>query len=115
VRVPYLDNKLVDFMLSLDPDVYFSLKQQKILLYTVLKKDLPKQILQRKKQGFVGPDDYYKNIQFYRHYLGESMLSKAGVVNQNYIDKLMSEGDYWRLWKICIMELWWRKWSPSIV
>jgi len=114
VRVPFLDNKLVDFMLSLDPDVYFSLKKQKVLLYKLLKKDLPKQILQRKKQGFVGPDDYYKNIQFYTHYLGESMLSKAGVVNQNYINKLMSEGDYWRLWKICIMELWWRKWNPSI-
>lgn len=110
VRVPFLENNMADFMLSLSPETYFDIKQQKILLYKILKKDLPKKILNRKKQGFVGPDEYYKNIKFYSEILKNSTLVKNNVFNQSYLQKLISTSDYWRLWKICIFELWYQKW-----
>ncbi len=110
VRVPFLENNLADFMLRLSPETYYDIKQKKILLHKILKKDLPKKILNRKKQGFVGPDKYYENMRFYSQILNNSILVKNNIFNQNYIQKLISEKDYWRLWKVCIFELWYQKW-----
>lgn len=110
VRVPFLDHRLVDFMLSLNTDVYFSLKKQKKLLFELLKKDLPKIILQRKKQGFTGPDSFYHNMAFYATILSDSSLVRNKIINRQYVEKLIASEDYWRLWKICILELWYKKW-----
>lgn len=110
VRVPFLENNIVDFMLSLSPETYFDSNQQKILLYKILKKEIPKKILNRKKQGFVGPDQYYNNLTFYSEILNTSSLVKNNIFNINYLQKLISDKDYWRLWKICIFELWYQKW-----
>ncbi|HOH85001.1 MAG TPA: asparagine synthase-related protein, partial [Bacteroidales bacterium] len=88
---------------------------QKILLYKILrKKGVPRKILKRPKQGFTGPDGYYKNIDFYRNYLAESKFAALGAIQQEYLNKLLAEGDFWRLWKITIMELWFRKWKPVL-
>lgn len=55
VRVPFLDHKLVEFMLSL-PDEYKQGKGNKPLLHKALGKEiLPDNIVHRKKMGFVFP------------------------------------------------------------
>lgn len=115
VRVPFLSKEITEFMLSLDPSVYFNAEKQKLLLYKILrKKGVPRKILKRPKQGFTGPDGYYKNIDFYRNYLAESKFAALGAIQQEYLNKLLAEGDFWRLWKITIMELWFRKWKPVL-
>ena len=67
-------------------------------------------ILDRKKQGFVGPDAYYMDIQWYKEQLKSSKLVALGIVNQKYIDNLLKETYNWKLWKIVIMEKWAQKW-----
>jgi asparagine synthetase B (glutamine-hydrolysing) len=59
--------------------MYFDKKKQKIILYKLLQKDLPKNILNRKKQGFTGPDEFYMNFDFYEKNLNNSKLVEAEI------------------------------------
>ena len=76
----------------------------KFLLYENIKKELPKKILDRKKQGFVGPDSYYMDLDYYKTELKNSKLVQYNIINQSYIDNLLTETYNWKLWKILIME-----------
>jgi asparagine synthase (glutamine-hydrolysing) len=80
----------------------------------MLKRKLPKEILERKKQGFVGPDSYYMNIDFYRKELGNCNLVRSNIVQKEYIDKLLKESYNWKLWKILIFEKWFTHWLVNI-
>jgi asparagine synthase (glutamine-hydrolysing) len=79
-------------------------------LYENLKNVLPKEILERKKQGFVGPDSYYMNIDWYRNQLKNSTLVELNIVKQSYIDNLLKETYNWKLWKLLVMEKWVTQW-----
>lgn len=54
VRVPFLDHILTDYIMSL-PDIYKPLKPGKKLLIDALGDDLPREVWDRKKMGFVFP------------------------------------------------------------
>jgi asparagine synthase (glutamine-hydrolysing) len=111
VRVPFLDHTIIEKVFSLNEKDYFKSTQTKDLLYQNIKENLPKQILNRKKQGFVGPDAYYMNIEWYRCQLKNSKLVEFKIINQKYIDDLLKETYDWKLWKILIMEKWFKKWA----
>lgn len=110
VRVPFLDHMVLEKVFSLNENVYFKPSQTKNLLFQNIKTYLPQQILSRKKQGFVGPDKYYMNLEFYKKELSNSLLVKNNIINQSYIDKLLTETYNWKLWKILIMEKWYKRW-----
>ena len=50
------------------------------------------------------------NLDFYRRELANSTLVKAQLVNQGYIDDLLKESYNWKLWKILVMEKWFKRW-----
>jgi asparagine synthase (glutamine-hydrolysing) len=79
-----------------------------------LKNRIPAALLQRKKQGFVGPDSYYMNNAFYRKELAHSFLVEDGIVQQKYIDKQLDIAYNWRLWKIVVFEKWYARWRKEI-
>ncbi|MDD3877767.1 MAG: asparagine synthase (glutamine-hydrolyzing) [Bacteroidales bacterium] len=110
VRVPFLDQNLVEFLFNLKENIYFKPEQTKFLLRENIKNHMPPQILQRKKQGFVGPDIYYQNIHFYRNHLADSVLVKDKLINVQKLENMFLTKDYWRLWKVLIMELWYKRW-----
>ncbi len=110
VRVPFLDHKLFEYVFQLDEKCYFRKDQAKYLLYKNIEKHLPEIILSRKKQGFVGPDSYYMNIEWYRKQFKNSKLVELNLVNQDYIDNLLLETYNWKLWKLVVMEKWLQKW-----
>lgn len=110
VRVPFLDHELVEFLFSLDKSVYYSNSRQKNLLYLLIKDIFPKQILNRKKQGFVGPDSFYMQIDFYKKALKNCRLVKDSIIQDKYLKGLFNDFDYWRLWKITLLEKWYMKW-----
>lgn len=108
-RVPFLDPELVEFMFSLSPDSYFDKEQQKPVLEAILRPHFPKGILERKKQGFTGPDRFYQDEKWYRTVLSDSMLIKNNLLNPNFITNALAKKDYWRLWKVVVMEKWFFK------
>lgn len=110
VRVPFLNHQLVEFMFSLHPSLYYKLNEQKFILQNILKNKLDISILKQKKQGFVGPDSFYKQKSFYIHRLSKSQLAKEGFLNQSLINKYLNNNDFWRLWKILIIENWFTYW-----
>lgn len=110
VRVPFLDHRLFEKIFSYDEQSYFKKQQTKNLLFENLKDGLPKEILERKKQGFVGPDSYYMNIDWYKNQLKNSTLIKNNIIQQSYLDNLLKETYNWKLWKILVMEKWFAKW-----
>lgn len=110
VRVPFLDHEICEFLFQLNTNVYYRQGETKHLLYQNIKNHFPGEILQRTKQGFVGPDKYYMNMEWYRTRLQESKLVKDEIVNQSYVQDLLTNKDHWRLWKLAVMETWYRTW-----
>lgn len=110
VRVPFLDHSLFEKIFSLKENQYFKKSQTKYLLFENIKKYLPESILNRKKQGFVGPDSYYMDIEYYKKELAHSNLVKHHIINQSYLDNLLKQEYNWKLWKILIMEKWFSHW-----
>jgi asparagine synthase (glutamine-hydrolysing) len=110
VRVPFLAHELFEFVFSLPEQDYVKKDTQKFLLYENIKNSLPKEILQRKKQGFVGPDSYYMNIEWYKKNLKGGRLLNDGVINEIAMNDLIKTNDHWRLWKLLILEKWYKRW-----
>lgn len=110
VRVPFLHHTLFEKIFSLKESEYHKPEQTKHLLFEQLKNTFPKEILNRKKQGFVGPDNYYMNIAWYKETFRESHLIKDGIIQKSYVDNLLKENYNWKLWKILVMEKWYTRW-----
>lgn len=110
VRVPFLDHTLFEKVFSLNESDYYKPHQTKHLLFENIKQNLPPATLARKKQGFVGPDSYYMNLDFYKKELSQSVLVKHEIINQTYLDELLKESYNWKLWKILVMEKWFKRW-----
>ena len=111
VRPPLLDHRIIEFARKLPERMKMRGRHQKAILKRVMKGRLPDAILNRPKQGFTGPDEFYRNFERYRKVLQESHLAAAGILRQSYIDALFQAGDHWRLWKIAVLENWYRRWA----
>lgn len=110
VRVPFLDHQLVELLFSMKPSVYFKPDVTKYLLHQQIQGVLPEAILRRPKQGFVGPDRYYMNIDWYARQLTEGYLLRENILLQKGLQKMIEEKDHWRLWKWTVLEKWARHW-----
>lgn len=111
VRVPFLEHRLVDYLFGLAENTYYRPEYKKFVLHENIKNHLPPLIMQRAKQGFVGPDSYYQDMDFYKSHLSGCHLVKDGLVNKEAIASYLNTHDHWRLWKVLVMELWYRKWA----
>ena len=111
VRVPFLSHKLYETVFAHDENSYYKTDVTKYLLFENVKKHLPEKILKREKQGFVGPAEYYTNMDWYRKILSKSKLAEAGIANKNFISEKLQANDYWILWKLAVMEKWFEKWG----
>lgn len=110
VRVPFLDHELVEYVMALDESSYYKEDETKHLLRENIKDVMPQTILQRKKQGFVGPDSYYQNIDWYRDNLLEGQLIQRKIVKKTGLDRLIEHEEYWKLWKLIVLEFWFQEW-----
>ncbi|MCO5233323.1 MAG: asparagine synthase (glutamine-hydrolyzing) [Chitinophagales bacterium] len=110
VRVPFLDHELVEYLFQLPEDAYMKSGVQKPLLQNILRNRLPEKILNRPKQGFVGPDKFYKDFNLYKEALTHGRLIQDEVISSSYLQKLFFLKDHWRLWKLFVLEHWWRAW-----
>ncbi len=110
VRVPFLDHELFEKVFRYREELCFRPDETKFLLRENIKHRLPKEIIERGKQGFVGPDSFYMDIDRYRQLLVNGDLVNAGIVQSAYVSRLIANADHWRLWKLAVMENWWRRW-----
>lgn len=110
VRVPYVDHRLFEFIFGLRTEVYFRPEKLKFPLHENMKAVLPSTVLNRKKQGFVGPAAFYSDMNLYRQYLQNSILIELGIVTDESVNSALQSEDIWVLWKLLVLDRWAERW-----
>jgi len=117
VRVPYIDNAIVDFMATVPAELKMRRTVRKYLMKRALQGLLPGHILNRKKAGFGAPirtwivSDLKGMIA---DLLSETHLKRRGFFNPAYVGKLIQENasgrhDYnYLIYFLLCFELWCR-------
>lgn len=116
MRVPYLDNNVVDFAMTIPSEFKISGYERKCILKSVAKDLLPKQIINREKTAFVVPFYSYFNNEFKN--IASSLLAnpKSSVDKDkanfllNKIKNEKQKDDYYlkKILFLASLELWYR-------
>lgn len=141
-RVPFLDNDLVDFAMGMPvslklKNLKWSRKRDendivakrrpvskesdegKYLLRRVMKRHLPREVIERKKQGFSSPDSSWfkgESIRFVEDNLGSSQGVRKGWFDGGALGKMLGQhlsGEKNRrllVWAFLSIEFWIRRW-----
>jgi asparagine synthase (glutamine-hydrolysing) len=91
IRVPFLDKVLMNVLTQVDPAVKFRKDLPKYLLVKAFEKELPKEIWQRKKQGFTFP---FINWLSESEYMRPKTAGEKNLYREFTANKL-SWGRYW--------------------
>jgi len=110
VRVPFLDHDLFEVLFKYKEATYYEAGTQKVILKSIIKDAMPRQILDRKKQGFVGPDSFYQDISWYERELTGGMLVQNHIITDIGLRNLIIKKQHWHLWKLLVLEKWYRQW-----
>ncbi len=122
-RVPLLDNRLVEFSMSLPFEYKVRGLTQKYILKRLMKGKLPDSIINRKKKGFGIPLTKWLQQEF-RHE-AETLLSKdsidsTGLFNHAYINRLLKEhtskayDHRKKLWPIIVLMKWLQRYRLTL-
>ncbi len=121
-RVPYLDNEVVDFVISMPSYLKWKGKERKYLLKRAYALDLPSAILRRKKEGFSIPLKAWLNAEWnslMHELLDESEIKRSGLINPGTVNRLVHEHETNHanhshiLWGLMVFQLWQDKFLKS--
>ena len=106
-RVPFLDHKLVEFILSLPQNHLINSSEQKFLLKQVASNYLPKEISHRKKQGFRAPIGEWikKDAKSFNNYIFE-FNDDTKLFNDKSLKKILEGFDYQKKWYLLNLSRW---------
>ena len=91
-RVPFLDNNLTDYVLSLPAKYKIKRGINKYLLKKCLQGIIPNEILNAPKQGFNTPTGTWLQTSLYEYAKSKfNSLSDNGFLNKNYLLELLEE------------------------
>lgn len=114
-RVPFLDHRIIEFALNLDPSLKIKNGQSKYLLKKILFNNLPQDLFSRPKKGFSIPLKHWLKNELRHlidHYLSENKIREGGIFRQKPIEKLKEDffgGKNYlfnRIWSIIILQHW---------
>ncbi|MBA2613507.1 MAG: asparagine synthase (glutamine-hydrolyzing) [Bacteroidetes bacterium] len=89
-RVPFLDHRLIEFMVGVDKNVKMQGWQRKSVLRNTVAKKLPAELLKASKKGFRVPvREWFKNKVIQDHLL--NFTGSGSVFNINTIQKLIND------------------------
>jgi asparagine synthase (glutamine-hydrolysing) len=117
-RAPLLDHKLIDFVTGIPASLKLAGLETKYLLKQAVKDLVPKEILNRPKQGFGVPIQEWINQQLksrIRDTLSDTRTRQRGYIKSDYLNVLLDEHERgrrdhsMRLWALLMFELWHRE------
>lgn len=120
-RVPFLDHRLVEFTMSLPPEIKTpGHKITKYILKEAINGLLPDEIIHRKKQGFWAPVNEWLRREwkgFSTSAILDSPLVKEKILDKTYIENLIRSHAYTgkrglEIFTLLTLSLWWKKWMP---
>jgi asparagine synthase (glutamine-hydrolysing) len=115
VRVPFLDHKLLELSATIPPEMKMKWLQKKYLLKKAVKSLLPKEVIEHRKQGFVGPMAQWLKKDLKVHTLetlSEKNLKKHGLLNYKATQRIMNEHFSGKeihdtlIWSMLIFQTW---------
>jgi len=113
-RVPLLDHKLVEFAATIPAEMNLRGGTTKNILKQAMRGILPQQIIQRPKQGFAVPLNYWfrgKLSGYVRELLLGERAGRRAIFQRSYVEKLLLQHEAGRnldlqLWTLMSFELW---------
>jgi asparagine synthase (glutamine-hydrolysing) len=117
-RVPYLDHRVVECAINLEPDLKIKNGVQKYLLKQILYQYIPEKYFDRPKQGFSVPlSKWLKSDLNYliTDYLNEKVIRKHNVVHPQKVQELLNAYKngkdylYNRVWQLIVLHKWLEK------
>ncbi len=115
VRVPFLDNEVIDLVLQLPPQMKIQGLTQKRILRQAMKNRLPEPVLRRRKAAFGLPVRSWMQNELQpmmQDLLSESTLRRRGILNPAAVREMVrqntaGERDFTiQLWSLMTLELW---------
>lgn len=115
VRVPFLDHPLMEFCATIPPEMKMKWFRKKYLLKKAVRAFLPKEVINHRKQGFVGPmAQWLKNDlkPYVLETLSEKNLSKHGYLHYGTVKNVLDEHFSGRelhdtlIWSIVVFQRW---------
>ena len=94
VRVPFLDHKLFEYCAQIPAELKMKWFQKKYLFKKAVRPLLPKEVLNHRKQGFVGPMAQWlkKDLkEFTLSTLSAKNLERHGLFNHTTIKRILNE------------------------
>jgi asparagine synthase (glutamine-hydrolysing) len=119
-REPLLDHRLVEFSLSLPAHLRRGHLGPKHLLKSILYRYVPRELVDRPKQGFGIPLDNwlkYDLKELVSDYLSQARIRKAGIMNANLVNQSVQrfyKGDKTLadpVWFLLAFEMWRENWG----
>ncbi len=117
-RVPFLDHKLIEASVKIDPSLHLA-RNGKNILKAISDDILPKEIIDRKKGYFPMPALKYIRGEYYNFVydiLNSSKCYNRNMYNRNYINKLLEKPNEYKtaidgnkLWHVAATELWFQQ------
>jgi asparagine synthase (glutamine-hydrolysing) len=122
LRVPFLDYRLVDFVLSLPESAKWKGSRQKPLLAHALRDLLPAEVVRRPKSGFALPMSRWMHgplRSLCGDRLGNGVLRRTGVISGEEVDRLWSDFEKgtvgWAApWLLVVLEDWMQRNRVSV-
>lgn len=119
-RTPFLDPKLVSFILQLPQHQKYAFPKGKQILRMVMHNRIPDSIVYRKKKGFGTPIGQWlkgplKNVMYST--LSEENIRTAGIVRPDAVSRLIKQhlsgkADHRKkLWTLMVLHWWWQRWA----
>ena len=106
-RVPFLDHKLIEFVLSVPENIIFDKNNTKPLLKKVASKHIPKEIFNRKKQGFRAPvGEWIKKDEKYFYEAIKEFNSSTNLFDKEYLNKIILGDDFQKKWYLANLAKW---------
>jgi asparagine synthase (glutamine-hydrolysing) len=121
-RVPLLDHRVVEFAASLPTSMKVAEHRRKHLLKQLAFRLVPREMLDRPKQGFGVPIGHWFRGSLrdvFGDVLGSAGTRQRGYFNQPFIDRVLDEhltgkrDHALRLWQLLVFELWQRQYVDA--
>lgn len=119
MRAPFLSHDIVEFLLTLPPEMKFRDGHGKYLLRKLMHDRLPKEIIHRQKQGFAAPIGGWMQHELRPlviETLSKHNVQKTGLLRANEVSRLVQEhltgvrNHSKKLWTLLVFQLWYNRW-----
>ncbi|MDW3192743.1 MAG: asparagine synthase (glutamine-hydrolyzing) [Cytophagales bacterium] len=110
-RVPLLDHKLVEFVLSLHESTYFKRSHNKYLLKELLAGHVPESILNKPKKGFGFKIKRFISLSQMESEIRDSRCyAESRIFRKKFLEELFQVGHMNGIWAVFLFCKWYDRW-----